>query len=474
MSGVSHNIDRYRVVFDDDSLVADAGLLTASTLMSRLGLEELVDEVVRLGRRPGGARPGRKILTLVAAMLAGGSHIDHVDRLRAGSTHRVLGFRVMAPSTVGTFLRAFTWGHTRQLNKVLGVALGRAWRAGAGPGKGPLTVDLDSTICPVSGKAKEGASYGYTGELCYHPLLATRADTGEVVAARLREGGSQRGVAHFAQETIRCTRRAGARGRVDVRADSGFWSYAMIEALDLLGVGWSITCPLLPHVRRRIGTIDEDGWADIDYPEGGRAQVAETLLEMTNPRKRKEKRRVRLVVRRTRLTGPQQQFWDNWRYHAFVTNSYAPAEETDRHHQPGAGEDSNKPAATHTGGNPQLSAPEADRRHRRHAVCELAIRDLKDSGGLAHLPSGRFAANQAWLLCAALAHNLYRWIPLLAETQPPGRLIRGRTIRTRLFEVPGRLVNHRGKHILRLPARWPWAHLYQTTLTNLRALPQLC
>ena len=295
----------------------------------------------------------------------------------------------------------------------------------------------------MSGKAKEGASYGYTQELCYHPLLATRADTGEVVAARLREGGSQRGVAHFAQETIRCARRAGARGRVDVRADSGFWSYAMIEALHPLGVGWSITCPLLPHVVRRIAAIDEDGWADIDYPEGGEAQVGETTLEMTNPRKRKEKRRVRLVVRRTRLTGPQQQLWADWRYHAFVTNSQAPAQEADRH-------------------------------HRSHAVCELAIRDIKDSGGLAHLPSGRFAANQAWLLCAALAHNLYRWVPLLAETQPVGRLIRGRTIRTRLFGVPGRVVNHRGKHILRLPARWPWAHLYQTTLTNLRALPQLC
>ena len=130
MSGVSHNIDRYRVVFDDDSLVADAGLLAAATLMDRLGLEELVDGLVRLGGRVGGANAGRKLLTLVAAMLVGATHIDHVDRLRAGSTRRVLGFRVMAPSTVGTFLRAFTWGHTRQLNKVLGVALGRAWRAG--------------------------------------------------------------------------------------------------------------------------------------------------------------------------------------------------------------------------------------------------------------------------------------------------------------------------------------------------------
>ena len=97
----------------------------------------------------GGAHPGRKVCTLVAAMLVGASHIDHVDRLRAGSTDRVLAHAVMAPSTVGTFLRSFTWGHVRQLEKVLTVALGRAWGAGAGPGKGAVTLDVDSTICEV-------------------------------------------------------------------------------------------------------------------------------------------------------------------------------------------------------------------------------------------------------------------------------------------------------------------------------------
>ena len=232
MSGVLHNINRLGVVFDDESLVADAGLLAAGTLMDRLGLEELVDGTVRLGGRVGGARPGRKVLTVVAAMLVGASHIDHVDRLRAGSTGRVLPSAVMAPSTVGVFLRSFTWGHTRQLEKVLTLALGRAWRTGAGPGKGPVTVDLDSTICPVSGKGKQGAAYGYTKELGYHPLVAFRASTGEVVGARLREGSSQRGVVHFAKETIGRIRRAGASGRVSVRADSGFWSYAMLAALD--------------------------------------------------------------------------------------------------------------------------------------------------------------------------------------------------------------------------------------------------
>ena len=246
----------------------------------------------------------------------------------------------------------------------------------------------------------------------------------------------------------------------------------MVEALDYLGVGWSITCPQLRHVLAAIAAIDEEDWADIDYPEGGRAQVGETTLEMTNPRKRKQKRRVRLVVRRTRLTGPQQEFWPDWRYHAFVTNSHAPVEEADRRHQTQTEKDHT--CGLPEGDNPRLSAAEADRHHRHHAVCELAIRDLKDSGGLAHLPSGRFAANQAWLLCAALAHNLYRWIAILGRTQPSGRLVRGRTIRTRIFGIPARVVNHSGQPILRLPARWPWAHTYQTTLANLRALPQLC
>ena len=377
--------------------------------------------------------------------------------------------------------------------KVLTVALGRAWRAGAGPGKGAVTLDVDSTICEVSGKTKGGAAYGYTKELCYRSLLALGADTGEVVGARLREGSSQRGVVHFAKETIGRVRRAGARGPVSVRADSGFWSYVMVAALDRLGVSWSITCPLNAKVRTLISNIDKDAWTNIAYPEGGLAQVGETVLEMTNPHKRSQKRSVRLVVRRTRLAGSQAELWPDWRYHAFVTNLDLGAAEADRRHQPRAGQDDTghqprrgeqdtEPTelpAVEIGDNPgeahsQATPVEIDRYHRRHATCELAIRDLKDSGGLAHLPSGVFAANAAWLICAALAHNLYRHIALLGGTQPPGRLVRGRTIGTRLFGLPGRLVNHGGRRLLRLPARWPWAGAYQTTLTNLRALPQLC
>ena len=353
-------------------------------------------------------------------------------------------------------------------------ALGRAWRAGAGPGKGAVTLDVDSTICAVSGKTKQGAAYGYTKELGYHPLLAFRADTGEVVGARLRAGASQRGVVHFVGETIRRVRRAGARGPVSVRADSGFWSYALLAALDKLGVGWSITTQVNDKVRTLINNINKDAWTPIDYPRGGEAQVGETVLEMTNPKKRSQRRRVRLVVRRTRLLGSQAQLWPDWRYHTLVTNLDLAAAEADRRHQPRAGQDDTghqprrgeqdtEPAelsAVETGDNPgeahsQATAVEADRYHRRHATCELAIRDLKDSGGLAHLPSGVFAANAAWLICAALAHNLYRHIGLLGGTHRAGRLVCGRTIRTRLFGLPGRVVNHGGRRLLRLPARWP-------------------
>ena len=178
MNGIPNNdVDRLGVVFDDGWLVADAGLLVAGTLMSRLGLERLLDEMVCLGGRVGGSRPGRKVLSLVASMLVGGSHVDHADRLRAGSTQRVLPFWVMAPSTLGTFLRSFTWGHVRQMDKALSEALRRVWSAGGGPDREPVTVDVDSTICEVSASTKHGASYGYTGMLGYHLLVAVRSET---------------------------------------------------------------------------------------------------------------------------------------------------------------------------------------------------------------------------------------------------------------------------------------------------------
>jgi hypothetical protein len=200
VSAASRVSDRLEVTFDDETLVADAGLIVPATLVVRLGLEAVVNQTVGMVGRVGGALPGRKVLTLVAAILVGGSHIDHTDKLRAGATEKVLPFRVMAPSTLGTFLRAFTFGHIRQLDAVIAETIRPAWSMGTGPGTNPVTIDVDSTICEVHGKAKHGAAYGYTKTFGYHPILATRANTGEVLHARLRKGSSQRGAKRFVEE----------------------------------------------------------------------------------------------------------------------------------------------------------------------------------------------------------------------------------------------------------------------------------
>ena len=191
--------DRIQIAFDDHRLVANAGLILPSTLALRLGLPQLVDRRLDLGHAKGRADTGDKMMTLVASALAGGDCIDDTDALRAGGTARVLGFTVKAPSTLGTFLRSFRWGHVRQLDRVSRELLARAWAAGAGPGDGPLTIDLDSTICETYGLAKEGARHhGYTGKRGYHPLLAVAAGTRDVLMARLREGraNTARGAAH--------------------------------------------------------------------------------------------------------------------------------------------------------------------------------------------------------------------------------------------------------------------------------------
>lgn len=428
------------VMFDEESLVADAGLIVPATLMVRLGLERLVNETVGLRDRVGGAAPGRKVLTLVAAILAGGSHIDHANKLRAGATQAVLPFRVMAPSTLGTFLRAFTFGHVRQLDAVIAETLRRAWMLGAGPGSNPMTIDLDSTICEVHGKHKHGAAYGYTKTLGYHPLLATRADTGEVLHGRLRKGSAntQRGVKRFADELIARVRRAGATGPLTLRADAGFYNWELIGRLTRLGVSWSITVNMNPSIAKVIAAIEADAWTDIVYPDGGTAQVAETTYLTGRGTARRE---VRLVVRRTRLTDSNQaQLWPDWRHHAFVTNL-------------------------------DLPTVEADQFHRHHATVELAIRDLKEGAGLEHCPSGRFFANAAWLACAVLAHNLTRWTARLGSIHPDDRLTVAHTIRTRVFALPARLVNRSGRPTLRLPARWPWATQFTTALEQIRSLP---
>src|SRR5438876_6195420 len=255
-------VDRFALAFDDERAVANAGLVLASTLADRLGIEQIVDETVDLGARPGAARPGRKLLTLVCSALVGGDSIDDAGVLRCGETQRVLGHRVMAPSTLGTFLRSFTFGHVRQLDRAFEAIVGRAWAAGAGPGSEPLTIDLDSTIVEVVGRAKQGAGFGYTKRRGYHPILATRSDTGEVLHARMRKGSaqSQRGAERFVRELVQRVRRLGASGPLLVRADSGFWSNKTIAALEQHGARYSIGVTQQESVRRAIERIPEQSW----------------------------------------------------------------------------------------------------------------------------------------------------------------------------------------------------------------------
>ena len=278
MRSVAGGIDGLGAVFDDGSLVADAGLLLAGTVMSRLGLEALIDETVRPGGSAGSGA-GRKVLSLVASMLVGGCCIDDVQRLRSGSAAAVLPFAPLAPSTLGTFLRSFTFGHVRQLDKAAELGLVRAWSVGAAPDVAEMTVDLDSTVCEVCGKAKHSAAYGHTKVLGYHPLVAVRSDTGEVLHSRMRSGSSQRGNVHFARETLARVRRLAAHAAVTVRADAGFFSYDMIAAVGAHNACYSITIPQNAKAKAAIAAIDDDAWQAIEYTRGGEAQVAETTIE---------------------------------------------------------------------------------------------------------------------------------------------------------------------------------------------------
>jgi DDE family transposase len=422
-------LDGVRVGFDDRRAVADAGVVLVATLAARLGIAALVERCVRLGERVGAANAASKVMTLVSAMLLGADSIDDCDVLRSGRTGALLGHRVAAPSTLGTFLRAFTFGHVRQLDRVLAEALRRAWAAGAGPGDGRLVVDVDSFVGEVHGYRKQGAGFGYTRQRGYHPLLATRADSGEVLHVRLRKGsaGSPRGALRFVDELIARVARAGATGPKLLRADSAFWNKKLIARLQHAGWQYSIGVRLQFWVKDAIEQIAEADWRPLpDYPDDGEAQIAETIV---GPH--------RLIVRRTRLVGAQAELWPDWRYFAFITNRTEP-----------------------------LETVEAE--HRQHAVVELAIRDLKDQA-LAHFPSGKFNANAAWTVIGCLAHNLLRWTSLIGL---PGQTVRGaRTMRRRLLALPGRLTRSARQWTLHLPARWPWQHDFVRALARIRALP---
>ena len=424
-------LDGVEVKFDDERVVSDAGVMLVATVVQRLGIEALAQQLLRLRRdRPGAANAGRKVIAVLYAMVLGADSIDDCGVLRAGRTGRLLGGWIPAPSTLGTFLRAFTFGHVRQLDRLLGQALERAWKAGAGPGDGRLVIDVDSFVGEVCGRLKQGAAYGYTQLLGYHPILATRADTRETLHSRLRKGSanSQKGIVRFCDELIARVARAGATGVKLLRADSGFWNTKVFERLEKAGWQYSIGVRMINSVRAAVEAIAEDAWQSIDYPEEGEAQIAETTYGSR-----------RLIVRRSRLLGAQAELWPDWRHFCFITNR-----------------------------DEEIALVEAE--HRDHAVVEQVIADLKEQA-LAHFPSGDFHANGAWTVLAALAHNLLRWTQLLGLPETTVRA--ARTLRRWLLSIPGRLTRHARGWTLHLPARWPWHDDYISALNRIRALPAI-
>ena len=441
----NHDLSRVSTTFDETNLVPNAGLLPAAVLAQRIDLGGLVDRRLRLGQH--GANSGAKALTVIGSILAGGDSIDDTAVLRAGAAASLFdGTR--APSTVGSWLRAHKWSNVRQLDAISRELLARLWAAGAGPAdlSKPLTIDLDSTIVAVHGRAKQGAAFGYTGVRGYHPQLATCAQTGQVLMSRLRGGsaGAARGAASFLTETISRVRHAGSTGQLTVRADSAFYSKTVLATAARFDVRFSVTARQDKAIRAAIEAMGDDAWQPIPYwlstPEVSGADIAETPFTVFASDKR-HARQVRLVVRRVRPTpGSQLALFTTWSYHAFVTDRDLPLEQI-----------------------------EAD--HRRHAVVEQSIAELK-SAGLAHMPSGNFMANAAWLALTVMAHNLGRAVAILAGTD----LTRATaaTLRRKVFTVPGRLVHSGRRRHLRLPASWPWAQVISTALTSIHTIPLRC
>ena len=296
----------------------------------------------------------------------------------------------------------------------------------------PLVIDIDSFIGEVHSERKQGAGYGYTRQLGYHPIVAVRSDTGEVIHIRNRKGkaNTQRGAARFVDELLARVRRAGHAGQVVIRADSGFENHKLMRDLDRRGVEFSIGVKQSMTMRALIDGIPETAWIAIaDYPDTGEAQIAQTMLGT-----------FRLIVRRTRLVGKQAELWPDWRHHCFATNRTVP-----------------------------LLVVDVD--HRDHATIELAIRDLKDQA-LAHFPSAHMHANSAWTVIAALSHNLGRWTTQIGLPTRPVQTARAR--RRHLLQIPARLTRTSRQWTLRMPSRWPWQHDFDTVLNTIRALPARC
>jgi hypothetical protein len=466
-----HSLDRIEATFDDERLVANAGLIAPASVAEHLGLRQLFDERVDLGDAPGRANVGHKAMTVIHAVLAGAEFIDGCDVLRAGSTGAVLGHAVLAPSTIGTFLRSFSWGHARQLDAVAAEMLTRAWAAGGGPDPaGEFTVDVDSSIHETYGLQKQGGSrFGYTQVRGYHPLYAFAGADGEVLHSRLRGGNSHtaRGADSFLGETFSRVRAAGVTGGLKLRADSGFYSKKVVAACSKAGAGWSITTKLYKNIHAAISTIPDLAWTPIPYWLDQGADVAAIDFAAFKAHKTDPGVACRLVIRRTKPTpGSQLALLVDWSYHAFITNLDG-------------------------------DAVSLDAWHRAHATCENAIRDLKYGVGLNHLPSGRFGANAAWLTLNVIAHNLSRWTVRIggldtnptakapapdhpaaiadsADDQPTGRnrksFVTTHTLRTRYLAIPGRLARSARQLTLHLPTRWPWADQFIEMLDAIRSV----
>ena len=429
-----HSLDAVEVTFSDEHLVANAGLMLPATLADHLGLLGLFEEHLDLGDAPGRANVGHKAMTLIHSALAGGDSIDDAAALRAGETQAVLGHGVLAPSTLGTFLRSFTWGHARQLDVVAGELLKRAWAAGAGPGAEPFTIDVDSSIHETYGFQKQGGTrFTYNHVRGYHPLYAVAATTGDVLHVRLRGGNAHagRGAASFLTETFNRVREAGSTGPLCLRADSGFYNHNVTEACHKADVRFSVTAKLHKGaIYKAIDAIGESDWVAIPYFMDG-ADVAETTYRPFGSKGRP----CRLIVRRVRPTpGSQLALFTEFSYHAFVTDRSG-----------------------------EMLELEAD--HRRHADIENTIRDLKYGVGLNHLPSGRFGANAAWLALNVIAHNLARFSTRIGLGEST---ITTETFRRRYLTVPGRMTRSARRRTLHLPARWPWAERFIIALERHR------
>lgn len=436
--------------FDDDNLVSAAGLVPVMSLAEQTGLTRLLTEKVAIVSpriRSGSVNPAPKLATLIAGMCAGADSIDDIDLLRSGGCGELFA-GVYAPSTVGTLLREFTFGHARQLDTVLDEHLAAlAARVDLLPGAGArVFVDIDSLLRPVYGHQKQGASYGHTkiaGKQVLRkglsPLVTTiSTDLAAPVIAgmRLRAGktGSGKGAASMVTRAIGAARAIGGIGQVVVRGDSAYGNRKVVRAALRAGAVFSVTMTRNAAIDRAIDAIGEDAWTPVNYPGAVRdpdtgewisdAEVAE--IPYAAFASTKDKTTARLIVRRVKDARYPDALFPVWRYHPFFTNS------------------------TET-------TADADITHRRHAIIETVFADLI-AGPLAHIPSGRFGANSAWVLCAAIAHNLLRATGILAGGGY-GKA-RGATLRRKLVNIPARLARPQRRPVLHLPSHWPWTEAW--------------